>query len=88
MSLINGYWTVIANKIDVQKLLQCISIKCTINSKINGTSKSVQLPISKLHSSLAVANLLPHNNLWLAILLLWADKFATAKIECIFEMGK
>ena len=36
---------------------------CTINSKINGTSKSVYLPITKLHSILTVANLLAHNNI-------------------------
>ena len=35
---------------------------CTIASKINGTHKGVYLPISKLHSILAVANLLAHNN--------------------------
>ena len=35
---------------------------CTIASKINGTPKGVCLPISKLHSILAVANLLAHNN--------------------------
>ena len=35
---------------------------CTIASKINGTSKGVYLPISKLHSILAAANLLAHNN--------------------------
>ena len=34
----------------------------TIASKINGTLKGVYLPISKLHSILAVANLLDHNN--------------------------
>ena len=34
--------------------------KCT--SKINFTPKGVYLPISKLHSILAVANLLAHNN--------------------------
>ena len=33
-----------------------------LNSKINGTPKGVYLPISKLHSILAVANLLAHNN--------------------------
>ena len=33
------------------------------NSKINGTPKDIYLPISKLHSMLAVANLLAHNNL-------------------------
>ena len=35
---------------------------CTINSKINGTPKGVYLPLSKLHSILAVTNLLAHNN--------------------------
>ena len=35
----------------------------TINSKINGTPKYVYLPISMLHSILAVVNLLAHNNL-------------------------
>ena len=34
----------------------------TIASKINGTPKGVYLPISKLHSILAVANLLAYNN--------------------------
>ena len=34
----------------------------TIGSRINGTPKGVYLPISKLHSILAVANLLAHNN--------------------------
>ena len=34
----------------------------TIASKINVTPKGVYLPISKLHSILAVANLLAHNN--------------------------
>ena len=37
----------------------------TFNSKINGTPKGVYLPISKLNSILALANLLEHNNLWL-----------------------
>ena len=32
---------------------------CTINSTINGTPIDVHLPISKLHSILAVANALP-----------------------------
>ena len=36
---------------------------CTIASKINGTRRGVYLPISKLHSILAVANLLAHNNI-------------------------
>ena len=35
----------------------------TIASKINVTPKCVYLPILKLHSILAVANLLPHNNI-------------------------
>ena len=41
----------------------CILI---INCKINGTPKGAYLKlISKLHSILAMANLLAHNNLWL-----------------------
>ena len=48
--------------------------------------KDVYLPISKPHSVLAVANLLAHNNI--SQTLLWASKFAAAKIECTFEMGK
>ena len=32
-----------------------------MNSKINGSLKSVYLPISKFYSILAVANLLAHN---------------------------
>ena len=38
---------------------------CTINSKINGTHKSVYMPILKLHvrSITTVANLLAHNNI-------------------------
>ena len=36
--------------------------KWTTASKINVTPKGVYLPISKLHSILAVANLLAHNN--------------------------
>ena len=35
-----------------------VSDTCIINSKINGTLKGVYLLISKLHSILAVANLL------------------------------
>ena len=64
---------------------------CTINSKIYGTPKGVYLPISKLHSILAVVNLLAHNNLtisWHNHKFLWASKFATAKIERSFERGK
>ena len=36
-------------------------VQCTICIKINGTPKGVYLPISKLHSILAVANLFAHN---------------------------
>ena len=35
----------------------------TIASKINGTPKGVYSPISKLHSNIAVSNLLAHNNI-------------------------
>ena len=38
---------------------------CTINSKINGTPKSLYFPILKLRSILAVAYLLAYNNIWL-----------------------
>ena len=41
---------------------QYIVVLFTIASKINVTPKGVYLPISKLHSILAVANLLAHNN--------------------------
>ena len=57
-------------------------MKCTIYSKINGTHKGVYLPISKLHSILAVENLLAR------IITYGYVIFATAKIECSFEMGK
>ena len=40
-----------------------LSIQCNINSKINGTLKGFYFPISKLHSDLAVANLLALNNI-------------------------
>ena len=39
------------------------SFNCTNNSKINGTPRSVYLPISKLHSIQALANLLAHYNI-------------------------
>ena len=45
------------NRINIYVLGRLCRHLCTINSKINGT------PISKLHSILAVANLLAHNNL-------------------------
>ena len=57
-----------------------------VNSKINSTPKGVYLLISKIHSILSVANLLADNNLWLCYYM--CKKFATAKIECSFEMGK
>ena len=37
--------------------------RCTINCKINGTTIGVYLPISNLHSILAVTNLLARDNL-------------------------
>ena len=37
--------------------------ECTIASKINVAPKGVKFPISKLHSILAVANILAHNNI-------------------------
>ena len=35
----------------------------TIDSKINGTAKGFYVPISKLHSILAIKNLNAHNNI-------------------------
>ena len=71
-----------------QENINIISINSKMNgidSIINGTSKGVYLPISKLQSILVEVNLLAnHNNLKL----LYATKLATAKIECIFETGK
>ena len=40
----------------------CVGERGTNASKINDTPKGVHLPISKIHSILAVANLLAHNN--------------------------
>ena len=57
---------------------------CTINNKINGTAKGVYLHNLKLHSILPEVNLLAHNNFSLSN----TSKFATGKLECIFEMGK
>ena len=42
-----------------------LSLGGTVNSTINGTHKNVYLPISKLHSILAVSDIFAHNNLWL-----------------------
>ena len=47
----------------VQRMQRNKAVLCTISSKINGTPKGVYLFISKLHSILTVANLLPHNNI-------------------------
>ena len=40
-----------------------VNLMCTFASKINGTLKGVYLPISKLHSILAVTNLFAHSNI-------------------------
>ena len=53
-----------------------------MTSKINGTPKGVYLPISKLHSILAVPNLLAHNNV-ANHNLLCGSKFAIAKIKSV-----
>ena len=53
------------NNSSIEVISNVIVLKSTINSKINGTPKGVYLPISKLHSILAIANLLAHNKLWL-----------------------
>ena len=58
----------------------------TVNSKIFVTPKVFNLPITKLHSILAVSNLLAYNNFM--VTLLCASKFATTKIECSFEMDR
>ena len=50
-------------------------------------SKGVYLPISKLHSIFAVANLLAHADI-ANHKLLCASKFTAAKVECRFEMDK
>ena len=54
--------------------------ECTNNSKINDTHIDVYLPISKLHSILALANLFAHNNITMHELLC-ASEFARAIIE-------
>ena len=62
------------------------SMKCTINSKIIDTAKGVYLSILNLHSILAVAILIAHDNCM--VMLIWASKFVTTKMECNFEMGQ
>ena len=52
----------------------------SIASKINGTPKGARLS-EKLQLTAALCN-------EIRPILLWASKFATAKIECSFEMGK
>ena len=47
--------------------------KGTITSKINVTPKGAYFPISKLHSILAVANLLAHNNI---------SQFCSCSLQC------
>ena len=51
----------------------------------NGTPKGFYLLISKLQSILDEPNLLAHNNITMNYYV--QVKFATAKIECSFEMG-
>ena len=58
-------------------------IYCTITSKINVTPKGVYLPISKLHSMLAVANLLAHNNIS-QICYCGQISFVSAAVNCSF----
>ena len=49
--------------IEVYQLIAVHLTTCTVNSKMNRTTKYIYLSISKLHSVLAVANLLAHNNI-------------------------
>ena len=55
----------------------------TLNSKINGTPKGFYLPFSKLHSILAVANLLAPNNITISYYVqvnsLWLKSSKTSK---------
>ena len=61
----------------------CIPKLCTIASKINVTPKDVYLPISKLHSIFAVANLLAHNNK-IQICYCGQISLQSAAVNCIF----
>ena len=54
--------SVIRVLIDCWGMREGLQFLCTIASKINVTLKGVHLPIFKLHSILAVANLLAHYN--------------------------
>ena len=58
--------------------------ECTIASKINVTTKSASLPISKLQSILAVANLLAHNNIS-EICYCGPISLQSAAVNCIFS---
>ena len=64
---------------------------CSIASKINVIPEGVYLPISKLHSILAVANLLAHNNKSNLLVKeycycgqIWSQ---SAAVNCIFSDG-
>ena len=58
----------------------------TVASKINVTPKGVYLPISKLHSILAVANLLAHNNKS-QICYCSQISLQSAAVNCNFSLG-
>ena len=59
---------------------------CTIASKINGTPKGASLPISKLHSILAITNLLAHNNI--SQICYWGQiSLQSAAINCNFSVN-
>ena len=54
----------VTSKLEKWKLfLARFVLHCTIASKINGTTKGVYLPISKIHWISSFANLLTHNNI-------------------------
>ena len=68
----NIHWKVLSSNFTLETSMEWAKIgkyeiafvfvlMCTINSKLNGTPIGVYLPISMLHSILAVANLLAHN---------------------------
>ena len=58
---------------------------CTIASKINGTPKGDHLLISKLHSILAVANLLAHNKKKSQICYCGQISLQSAAVYCSFS---
>ena len=58
-------------------------LACTFASKINATPKGVYLPTSKLHSILAIANLLDHNNKT-QICYCGQISLQSAAVNCIF----